>query len=277
MPQKMPPMAVFDKQLVIAESQSESLHFIDLRDWGVTKTAKYWNTHMSFHALVPYNAHLFAVMWNKLTWRYRVEEYSHERNTWSPVAEMPDEIEVSNASIAASDDKLFILGGCTRNNEVIDNAWMYDFEVGQWEVLPSMPTRRSACSCVVADDHLCVGGGFLPDGTGCNEFCAMSIETRQWEKLPSTTYFACGLGQIQGLPVAAGGRGVKKKKKSSTGHVEVYDYDVGLWLPLPPLVTPRYQASLCTSHVDVLMVAGGANKRGDQSTIEILDCRNLVE
>jgi serine/threonine protein kinase len=276
-PQNMPPMTMFDNYLVIAENQSESLHFIDLDDWGVAKTAKYWNSHMSFQSLLTHSGHLFAVMWNRLTWRYRIEEYLLDGDTWSPVADMPEEIEVSNSSIVASGEKLFLLGGCTRNNEAIDNVWMYDIGTSQWEVIPCMPIRRSCCSSVIVDDQLCVGGGVLPDGTGCNEFCMMSIERHQWLKLTSTSNYACGLGQVQGLPLAVGGRTDKRKKKTASAHVEVFDYNLEVWLPLPPVPTPRYQPSLLTTQIDLLIVAGGANKQGDQSTIEVLNCRDLTE
>ena len=56
-------------------------------------------------------------------------------------------------------DKVVVLGGLDKDNEALNDVFMYDCKTGKITVLPSMLEKRRACYAVITGNTIVVMGG----------------------------------------------------------------------------------------------------------------------
>ena len=80
---------------------------------------------------------------------------------------------------------IIIIGGAVKNDQVSNDAVMYDTETGRSQNLPSMIHKRIGHCAVIMNDVVVVLGGWNAEQEYLNSVEAFTIGTHGWKELPS--------------------------------------------------------------------------------------------
>ena len=113
----------------------------------------------------------------------RVDAYSPARDTWRRLPDLP--VSVDHAMAAATNGRLYVLGGYGRLRVKLRSAWALS-PGGGWRALPALPAPRAAGGAAVVRGRLYVAGGVGPVGLARQTF-VLDIRRRRWSSLPGPT------------------------------------------------------------------------------------------
>jgi N-acetylneuraminic acid mutarotase len=185
-------------------------------------------------------------------------EYDINLNTWQEKTLHPyDGIAMHTA--VEYEGKIYIFGGRSEFNSSIDDGWVYDPLLDQWDWLSVMPTFRDHLTSTVLDTLIFViGGRILDPGPGlfinldAVEFYSPSSD--QWyigEGLP-TARGALASATLNGRIYVFGGEypGIYEQN-------EEYDYTTDSWRQMTPMLTPRHSFGAVTINDTIYLIGGG--------------------
>ena len=81
-------------------------------------------------------------------------------------------------------DQVVVLGGCDKDNEVLNDVFMYNITTGKITVLPSMVEKRGGCCAVITGDTIVVMGGENEEGKNLKSVECFTMGGSTWEYLP---------------------------------------------------------------------------------------------
>ena len=193
--------------------------------------------------------------------------YLNEDKKWRFVTVLPNELQLYDVSVALHDNSLYVVGGVTKSDEIVNTASVCDLHSGHWYKMDDMQTKRCFCSSVIINNTVFVGGG-RSDGLYCSNIveCA-DVRDRKWRTIPSTTTYRSTLTSVSNRLVATGGR--TRQIYPPSNIVELYDERSTKWLPLPLMTRKRWGHAAFSTQNGELITAGGF--LGDYS-IESLKC-----
>ena len=183
----------------------------------------------------------------------RVDAYSPARDTWRRLPDLP--VSVDHAMAAASNGRLYVLGGYGRLRVKLRSAWVLS-PGGGWRALPPLPAPRAAGGAAVVRGRLYVTGGVGPVGLARQTF-VLDLRRRRWSSLPGPT-------PREHLAVtAAGGRlyalaGRKAGFDTNTTIFESLAPSARRWRTLPPVPTPRGGTGAAVVDRTIVSVGGEA-------------------
>ena len=173
------------------------------------------------------------------------------------LAMLPDSHQLRYASAIGHKDKIYVVGGEDKASNAVKNiVSVLNVKNNKWMKIKCMSLKRLACSLMIIDDKLFVGGGRGTDLFGSNAIECLDLGAEKWTTLCPTTNEHCQLASVHGKLVAIGGSRYHTLPSSS---VEVYDSAANFesWLPLPSMKDKRYGHGACTTEDSTLYVVGG--------------------
>ncbi|XP_062843055.1 kelch domain-containing protein 8A [Trichomycterus rosablanca] len=172
-------------------------------------------------------------------------------------------------SLAEIGGQLYILGGCDATGRATSCFELYCPEVDQWVSLPPMPTARAGAAVAVLGKQLLVAGGVGKEQHPVKAVEVYNTEEGKWRKRSSLREELMGLAITikDGRAFAVGGMGADLLPRSI---LQQYDLRKDVWALLPPMPTPRYDASICLQG-SKLYVAGGRQCKRLVKAFEFFD------
>ena len=189
--------------------------------------------------------------------------YLNEDKKWRFLTVLPNELQLYYVSVALHDNSLYVVGGETKSGEKVNTARVCDLHSGHWYKMDDMQTKRSACSSVIINNTVFVGGG----ETGGYVECA-DVRDRKWRTIPSTTTYRHTLASVSNRLVVTGGT-AQLLYSAPSNIVELYDERSTKWLPLPLMTHKRWFHAAFSTQNGELITAGGI---GGEHSIESLEC-----
>ena len=110
-----------------------------------------------------------------------VLEFDPEKNECKELPSLPHPIH--EMSTVRWRDQVIVLGGCDKDDQAVNDVFMYDCKTGKIAALPSMLEKRHNCCAVITGNTIVVMGGQNDDHLSSVECFTMGGST--WEYLPS--------------------------------------------------------------------------------------------
>ena len=173
---------------------------------------------------------------------------SVSQGTWSTKA--PLLTQHLDASVAALDGKIYVIGGEAIGNPATQFNQEYDPATDRWRDYAPLPRGISHAGVAAYDGKIYVIGGFtaIVHAAALDQVLEYDIATDSWRQLPplSSPRGSVGVAVVGGKIHAIGGRGLNNLTVAT--H-EVYDPAFGKWSQAAPLPTAR-------DHFGVVVVDG---------------------
>ena len=190
--------------------------------------------------------------------------YLNEDKKWRFLTVLPNELQLYYVSVALHDNSLYVVGGRTKSEEIVNTARVCDLHSGHWYKMDDMQAKRCVCSSVIINNTVFVGGG-LTDGDYFSDTveCA-DVRDRKWRTITSTTTYRPTLTSVSNRLVAIGGT-AQLLYSSPSNIVELYDERSTKWLPLPHMTHKRWEHAAFSTQNGELITAGGFPEYSIQS------------
>uniref|UniRef100_A0A4W5NR82 Kelch domain containing 8A n=1 Tax=Hucho hucho TaxID=62062 RepID=A0A4W5NR82_9TELE len=171
---------------------------------------------------------------------------------WQSLARLPSGL--VHHSLGEVGGQMYMLGGCDATGRPSPALEIYSPE---WLSLPPMPTPRAGVAVAVLGKQILVVGGVY------------NTEEGRWRKRSALREALMGVAVTvkDGRALAAGGMGSDMLHPS---RLQQYDLRKNVWALLPPMPTPRYDA---TAHLlgNKIYVAGGRQCKRTLKVFEVFD------
>ena len=82
-------------------------------------------------------------------------------------------------------DQVVVLGGLGKNDEIVNDVFMYHCKTGKITVLPSMLETRWGCCAVITGNTIVVMGGLNEEFEDLNSVECFTMGGSTWEYLPA--------------------------------------------------------------------------------------------
>ncbi|XP_056157583.1 kelch domain-containing protein 8A [Lampris incognitus] len=172
-------------------------------------------------------------------------------------------------TLAEVGDQMYILGGCDVAGRPCPALELYSPEGDQWVSLPPMPTPRAGAAVVVLGKQILVVGGVGEDQSPLKVVEVYNTEEGKWRKRSALREALMGVTITvkDSRALAVGGMGADLFPRSI---LQQYDLRKDVWAQLPPMPTPRYDA---TAHLlgNKIYVAGGRQCKRVVKSFEVYD------
>lgn len=159
---------------------------------------------------------------------------------------------------------LFVIGGTGGSTHpAVDTVERYDTINAEWQMMPSMPSRRSSCAVAAVGDGIYVVGGL---GGSKNELKNVLVDSvdrfmpklGRWETVPPMRVkrsSGCSAVALDGHLYVLGGRDCGRSSRPSAS-VERFCPASGAWTTITPMAQPRFSHAAAVLD-GKLYVAGG--------------------
>uniref|UniRef100_A0A667WG79 Kelch domain containing 8A n=1 Tax=Myripristis murdjan TaxID=586833 RepID=A0A667WG79_9TELE len=165
--------------------------------------------------------------------------------------------------------QMYMLGGCDAAGRPCPTLELYSPEVDRWISLPPMPTPRAGAAVAVLGKQILVVGGVGEDQSPLKVVEMYNTEEGRWKKRSALREALMGVAVTvkDGRALAVGGMGADLLPRSV---LQQYDLRKDVWAQLPPMPTPRYDA---TTHLlgNKIYVAGGRHCKRPVKAFELYD------
>jgi N-acetylneuraminic acid mutarotase len=108
--------------------------------------------------------------------------YDFIKNEVKPCPSLPKP--VSGMSTVTWDNKVILIGGKDKNNQILNEITMYDTESGQSQKLPPLIHKRYGSSAVIMHDVIVVLGGWNEEEGYLNSVESFTMGGNHWRELP---------------------------------------------------------------------------------------------
>ena len=140
----------------------------------------------------------------------------------------------------------------------MNTARVCDLHSGHWYKMDDMQTKRYACSSVIINNTVFVGGGVTDGHYFSNIVECADVRDRKWRTIPSTTTYDSTMTSVSNKLVGTGGM-TQQTFYSPSNIVELYDERSTKWLPLPRMTHQRWAHAAFSTQNGELITAGGTN------------------
>ena len=197
-----------------------------------------------------------------------------EPNTWTKLADMPNQRGMFSASIV--NGKIYIIGGGIDRNHILSTVEEYDPETGIWTKKADMPTPRGALSTSVVNGKIYAIGGAKTLGAPLSVVEEYDPATDTWKKkadMPTARY-SLSSSVVNGKIYAIGGNLAPDLvnwvfPRSST--VEEYDPITNTWTKKADMPTARGGLSTCVVNGKIYAIGGTSEKEAGNFTLSTVE------
>lgn len=165
--------------------------------------------------------------------------------------------------------QMLMLGGCDAAGRPSPALELYSPEGDRWLSLPPMPTPRAGAAVAVLGKQVLAVGGVGEDQRPLKVVEMYNTEEGRWRKKSSLREDLMGVAITvkDGRALAVGGMGSDLLPRNI---LQQYDLRKDVWALLPPMPTPRYDATaqLLGSKI---YVAGGRHCKRSLKAFEVFD------
>ena len=183
-----------------------------------------------------------------------VDVYDPSTRLWSSGPDLPIDAPLHHLALAASDDKLYLLGGFA--DGFLPSNSTYVLDASGWRGLSSQPVFRGGAAAQAIDGKIYVAGGGDDDTHARLDVYAYDVAKDSWSQrsnMPTERQDAasCTLG---GRFVVIGGR--LSVGKAAVGVTQAFDPATNVWAIEADMPTPR-SALAATTIGDTCFAIGG--------------------
>lgn len=208
--------------------------------------------------------------------------YHPASDTWEVGPEIPEARRRGSAGAFLREGKLYLVSGLIDGHRSGWVPWfdVYNFETGEWNVLPDAPRSRDHFQAVLLDDQVVLAGG-RRSGEGGNVFRSVIPEVDvydfavgEWRTLPAATgnlptpRAGTSALEVGGKIVIIGG---ESERKEAHSEVEALDLASARWVSWPPLPGGRH-ATQPILHQGAIYLQAGSVTRGGTETASLIRC-----
>ena len=192
--------------------------------------------------------------------------YNRRQDKWrnnTALQEQRDE-----AAILAHRNKIYAIGGCNDNRQILASVEVYEVEHDRWSTLAPMSEARRQCGAVFRDDALYVVGGTRAGRAlaAAEVYCGNPACWTTLANMP-TARSGLGLATLGSDLYACGGsvssvnNGVFRNDGGARqlNTVEIYNTETALWREGAPLNTPRANFGIATLGGRIFVIGGKTN------------------
>jgi hypothetical protein len=196
---------------------------------------------------------------------------SDSTGRWSAKTPMP--IQISEVTVAAANNKIYVIGGSTK--ELVDHRQNleYDIATDRWRQRAPLPRGLTHAGATSLNGKIYVVGAFTASGHGnaVNLVYEYDPAKDAWNTLAplKNPRGSVGVTVLNGKIHAIGGRGLDKV--TVTTH-EVYDSASGKWTELAPL--PKARDHLAVVAGDAFVHAIGGRLNASSENVDLHDIYN---
>jgi N-acetylneuraminic acid mutarotase len=196
---------------------------------------------------------------------------SDSKGRWSAKTPMPTQI--SEVTVAAANNKIYVIGGSTK--ELVDHRQNLEYDIANdsWRERAPLPRGLTHAGATSLKGKIYVVGAFTASGHGdaVNLVYEYDPATDSWRTLAplKSPRGSVGVTVLNGKIHAIGGRGVDKV--TVTTH-EVYDPASGKWSELAPL--PKARDHLAVVAGDAFIHAIGGRLNASTEKVDLHDIYN---
>ena len=187
--------------------------------------------------------------------------YLNEDKKWRFLTVLPNELQLYHVSVALHDNSLYVVGGVTKSGKRVNTAGVCDLHSGHWYMMDDMQTKRSACSSVIINNIVFVGGGMTDGHDFSNIVECADVRDRKWKKISSTTISWPPLTSVSNRLVGTGGMTQESIGSPPSNIVELYDERSTKWLPLPHMTHKQWAHATFSTQDGELITARGWDER----------------
>ena len=112
-----------------------------------------------------------------------VLEFDPERNECKEMPKLP--FLLTRMATVRWRDEVVVLGGCDKNDQVLNDVFMYNSKTGKTTALPSMLEKRYDCCAVITGNTIVVMGGENEEGEYLSPVECFTMGGSTWEYLPA--------------------------------------------------------------------------------------------
>lgn len=145
------------------------------------------------------------------------------------------------------DGYIYVLGGSTNEDPILDSVERYSPASGKWDVLPNMVRGRGTPSAGILDDGLYICGGLNSNDQAMRSVERLRLGTCTWETLPSlltARYAACAASIAGKLWICGGGgRNSDNEQDAALRSTECFDPARIAWDMGPTMLVDRFWAA----------------------------------
>jgi hypothetical protein len=194
-----------------------------------------------------------------------LERYSTSTGQWENLGLAP--FEMHHMQPVVLGDSIYVLGAltcCYPREEIVNDVYAYDIQLGTWDVVGSLPATRirGSAAVVTYDDKIYVLGGNVAghDGGAVPWFDEYNPLTGIWQELPDAPnardHFSAVV--VADQLVAAAGRQTALPNPAArpVRATDIYDFSSAQWRSAAPIPTVRAGA-VSVAYDGHVIVAGG--------------------
>ena len=219
----------------------------------------------------------YVLLLDKSKNKFAVEQYNIAKGFRQHVSYLPpwyqSQLQLGHhMTVAADNNRIFIVSGRTSTYEALDCVWLYHLLVDQWQRISDMSIKRCACSPFVLDGALYVGGGIVKTSRdnwiGCELVEYFSERENCWRSAALTKNTRSRLMPCNGKVVSVGGTVDKEAGDLITSEIELINLQTNASSYIPSMSYGRRGHGICVDDADTLFVVGGYNKEGFLTSVE---------
>jgi len=186
----------------------------------------------------------------------------HAAGSWSRLAPLP--ISISEVAVAATESKIYVIGGSTTDRLDQSTVYEYDIASNTWRAGAPLPLGLTHTAATSLRGRIYVIGGFTAAGhSGAVDLvfeydpAADTWRSRAAMKRPRGSV---GVAVLNGKIHAIGGRGADRV---TVGTHEVYDPATDRWSELAPLPKARDHLAVVTGDAFIHVIGGRLNSSAE--------------
>lgn len=218
----------------------------------------------------PYkNSEIVLTMWS----------FNPRNLSWRIEPDIP--VAIRDFGFVANDEKLYIFGGETKDNEILSSLFSFDPLTNRWTELNQMKVPRAGLSTVQYQDNIIVAGGIISKQENCSNVTKSvefyDIKGNVWYfldtlRIPRCYAKMCMIGKNVFI-IAGAGEGTDGHI-SSLDSFDVYDVKNGYWR-LKDYCLERHGHDVVVLSGNIFIFGGISSVLED--AVDIAECYNFLD
>lgn len=217
---------------------------------------------------------IVAVMFITLCWITLIPQTSCSEEKTKLKSPMPTPR--MNTACAVIGDKVYVIGGLTKEGEITPVVEEYDSSIDRWTRKTSMPTSRGVAAAAVVNNKIYVFGG--RDENGVTDVVEVYDPlSNSWKKMKPMPFARWNhmVAVAEGKIYVIGGLIGVGNKRESVDKVEIYDPSIDSWNIGASIPKPKQNAAVAVMGKKIYVIGGmiGSAALGGYSTntVEVYD------
>lgn len=194
--------------------------------------------------------------------------------SWRIEPEIP--IKTRDFGFIATDKKLYIFGGETNDNKILNSLFSYDPLTREWTKLSSMIVPRAGLATVKYENKIIVAGGIISKHDNCSNVTKSmefyNVKENVWSSLDDLRIPRCYAKMClvrNNLFIIAGGGAGRDGNISSLDSFDVYDVENGIW-KFQNYCLERHGHDVAVLHGNIFIFGGISSVLKD--AVDMVEC-----